>query len=232
MSLRFMVVLVVPLLFASCHPRIPEADIHGMDLREIRVLMILEEGVASSEAERLISETNKSLIRQAGFYLVPVESWKMEFPSRNRKDLLQTIYLSTWDSRHQFDICISFIRKTPVDRLKKILLGDWMGIIDDTYRRYIVIKEMDKRVLAHEVYHAFIFSRVHSGCGIMSTLFELVPGIPLNYSMKLCKEDRKEVFANRNRSFDIPPAAFGLLGSDTVVSTKEELVSGPSSLSR
>jgi hypothetical protein len=202
MNVRILTVLVLPLLLASCQPRIPEADLLPPDLHEIRVLILLEDGVDPSEVGQLIIETNRSLIQQSGLYLVPVESRVVEFPSRKRQELLQSLLLSSWDSRDEFDLCFGFVRRTPGDRIKRLLVGDWLGLIDDTYRRYIVIKDMNKRVLAHEVYHAFIFSTVHSGCGIMSAQVELIPGVPLNYSMRLCGPDRAEVLENRNRCFN------------------------------
>ena len=195
--------VLLSVLLCSCEPRIPRA-VAAQDepVRVLSVLLVLEEGVSIEQARQLIREANAVLIRQTGLALHPVAHITADFPSRKRNGMLQQMYASTLEVRDHFDLFIGFARKTPVDRMKRVLVGDWMGVIDDTYRRYIVLKEMDRRVLVHEVYHAFLESDGHSGCGLMSALVEILPGIPLNYSMRLCEEDRTEIIANRDRRFD------------------------------
>jgi hypothetical protein len=199
---RMLVLVLLSVLIASCEPRIPRAVLPEEPTRVLHVLILVEDGIDQAQVNQLIKEVNPVLIRQVGIALWPMAHASVEFPSRKRNEMLQALYETTLEVQDHFDLYIAFARKTPWDRVKRTLFGDWLGVIDDTFRRYIVIKELDKRVLAHEIYHAFIESDGHSGCGMMAPLLELLPGIALNYSMELCEQDRAEILANRDRRFD------------------------------
>jgi hypothetical protein len=203
---RMLVLVLASLLLTSCQPRIPRSEFHEGPMRVLDVLLVLEKGVDPAGARALIREVNVTLTRQTGLALRPIALCTIRFPeSRDRADMLNRMHTATRQVSGQFDLFIGFVGKTPAERVKRALIGDWLGVIDDTYRRYILLKEMDPRVLIHEVYHAFIESPDHSECGIMSTLIELFPGIALNYSMDLCEGDRALVMANRDRRFDGQP---------------------------
>jgi hypothetical protein len=213
---RILVPALLCILLASCEPRIPRAVVMDEPVRILNVLIVLEDRADLDRARKLIAEVNAVLISQTGLALWPMTHRTVDFPSRQRGEMLKRMFTATIDVREHFDLYIAFVRKTPWDRVKRVFLGDWLGVIDDTFRRYIVIKELDARVLAHEVYHAFLESEDHSGCGLMATLVEFLPGMPLNYSMELCERDRIEIMANRGRRFDHSPWPVKTSGADTL----------------
>jgi hypothetical protein len=214
---RMLVLVLASLLLTSCQPRIPRSEYHDGPKRVLDVLLVLEHGVDPAGAKALIREVNSTLTRQTGLALRPIAHCTIRFPeSRNRADMLNRMYAATRQVSGQFDLFVGFVQKTPGERVRRALVGDWLGVIDDTYRSYIVLKEMDPRVLIHEVYHAFIESPDHSECGVMSTLIELLPGIALNYSMDLCEGDRAQIIANRDRRFDGQPWPAAQAGPDVI----------------
>ncbi len=110
----------------------------------------------------------------------------------------------------QYDIAVAFAGFSASELLQYVLIGNWEGIIDDTYRRFIVIRRMTAQVLLHEVCHAFLFSHVHTwGVRHLMTPLTLyvLPGImPINRSNHLREQDRIEIIRNKWRSFEIRPS--------------------------
>ena len=110
---------------------------------------------------------------------------------------------------HDFDIAIGFAPQ-PLWSLAVEMTGlpQWKGVIEDTYRRYIIIRWLDVHTLEHEIGHAFVFSHVHSASGLMQWIMvELFPDVPLPIcrSNYFCPADRAEVLKNKWRDFHVKP---------------------------
>jgi len=185
----------------------PQFVQENLPIRNLRICLITDKGVLPEEAESLISETSSHMDAEVGIILTTtvmltnVDKW----PSRKKGEMLGHIYLLSKPYLDKFDICISITRPTASEKIKKGLLRDWNGVIDDLYRSYIIVKEIDSRTLLHEMYHAFIFSHLHSKSGIMqASRKSKFPFIPVyqNSSKYLSPPDRKEVLENKWRHFD------------------------------
>ncbi|MFC1488613.1 hypothetical protein ACFL6B_02070 [Thermodesulfobacteriota bacterium] len=171
--------------------------------------MITDEGIPLEAADALIRETSSYMEAQVGITLKTTARLTNsdKWPSKKRSDMLGHAYVLSKPYRNDFDICVCIYQPTTSEKIKKGLIGGWNGVIDDVYRRYIIIKKMDFRTLLHEMYHAFIFSQKHSGSGIMQAgLISVLPFVPiyLNSSMDLSPSDRKEVLENKWRDFNLP----------------------------
>lgn len=173
-------------------------------VRELQVLVAYEDPRHIENIEKVVREASEILGAQTGITLRIQEYVPIAWENRSPSGMLQTLYHRV--QPFSFDLAVGFSPHNPGESLVKNLFGTWEGVIDDTFRRYIVMRVFDRRVLAHEVGHAFMFDRLHSSHGLMSavTLY-LVPGIPLNESIYLTEEDRREMLRNKWRDFAVMP---------------------------
>ncbi len=79
-------------------------------------------------------------------------------------------------------------------------------MIDDEYRRFIVVRRDRVRVLVHELGHAFLFRRVHTG-GVMEAFNVCMIGDRLcdNDSVCFLDSDAAEIIRNKWRDFEEKP---------------------------
>jgi len=194
----------------------PQFVQENLPVRNLSICLITDEGIPLEKATALIRETSSYMEAQVGITLKTTvrltnsDKW----PSKKRSDMLGHVYVLSKSCRNDFDICVCIYQPTTSEKIKKGLIGGWNGVIDDIYRRYIVIKKMDSRTLLHEMYHAFIFSHKHSGSGIMqASLISIIPfvSIYLNSSTDLSPSDRKEVLENKWRNFNDPVSVKSVL---------------------
>lgn len=180
----------------------------NLPVRNLSICLITDEGIPLETADALIRETSSYMEAQVGITLTTTvrltnsDKW----PSKKRSDMLGHVYVLSKPCRNDVDICVCIYQPTTSEKIKKGLIGDWNGVIDDVYRRYIIVKNMDSRTLLHEMYHAFIFSQKHSGSGIMqASLISIIPFVPIyfNSSTDLSPSDRKEVLENKWRDFNL-----------------------------
>ena len=173
--------------------------------RTLKIIIASEEGYKKEKTEQFISQCSHLLDRQVGLKLAIVQYVPIQWKERNIGSMFATLKKAT--DKYDFDIAVGLVNRKPVEFLARNMIGDWDGCIDDTFRRYILIKQLDKRTLLHEIAHAFIFSHTHSHSGLMAPMsIQLFPFIPLKLeSLYLTSEDRNEVLANKWRNFaDIP----------------------------
>jgi len=82
------------------------------------------------------------------------------------------------------------------------LFGGWEGVIDDVYRRHIVLRTKDSRILLHELVHAFLFSETHTDGLMAAARICVIPGFAcFNGSSHLSARDRDEILQNKWRNF-------------------------------
>ena len=68
------------------------------------------------------------------------------------------------------------------------IAGGWLGAIDDVYRRYIVIRRDEIRVVVHGLGHVFLFEHLHTGGGM--TAFGLCAfGDHLCFNSSVCFDE-------------------------------------------
>ena len=156
-------------------------------------------GDKSRGLERLITETSDELERQVGIRLRIIGYRQMEEGlALIPRNVLQRMHEAS-GSDGAFDIGITECWLTGLDLAVPVLHG-WLGIIDDTYRRYIVIRVRSKFVLLHEIYHAFLFSHDHGGCVMFTGLLPIGMGCIWPE-----RNDWKEILENKWRDFSVPP---------------------------
>lgn len=193
--------MLAVLILVSCCPLKP------MDTGKVRIVTAtIVSDKDKVEIDDFINDCNREIERQVGIRLSIVKHIPLpDLPSINnipeRLSILQKI-------KYDSDMLINFDTYSNQDILAKLVgllipCPIYDAYIDDEYRKIIVMKNMDKRTFMHELYHAFILSHVHSASGIMQGYtIKLLPFLPpLNYTIELSEEDRKEVIGNKWRKF-------------------------------
>jgi len=169
--------------------------------REVKILILANE--PDLKLEETIKEASDDMIKQVGISLniIGYAPITKKFVG-STKSALQTLYTASEDPKVNYDIAITTWGVMGMDAMAP--LGFFMlGVIDDTYRRYIVIRIRSKFILLHELYHAFIFKEAHGQCVMMSGLW------PIGSScIWLEQKNWDEVIENKWRTFgeipDIP----------------------------
>lgn len=168
---------------------------HDLPVREVRV-WVLTDGYAPSDVlasiDRASEEWQDLGIR---FRVVHIEA--MELNGFQMGSALKDFAGKVWDHRPEFDIAIGFRKLTSGEiafRVAGYIIGwgDWSGVIDQQYRRFIVVKSLSRNVLNHELAHAFVVNEDH----------ESMPGILLPGFNPLTASVRESVIKNRNRNFN------------------------------
>ncbi len=209
-TMALAVLLLLGLVIQSCasvrgHLDDPGFRSDNLPARTLRVLVASDGSYSRQQIERVLFEGSDLLDKQAGIRIHPVEWIGIGWEKREMVSMLVT--LKNACEGYEFDMAIGFTSRTPVEFLVYNLLGDWEGCIDDTWRRFIVLKSTDTRTLLHEIGHGFIFNETHSAYGLMKTLsFRLLPFVPIKFdSLYLTMDNRAEVLRNKWRDFSEIP---------------------------
>jgi hypothetical protein len=177
-----------------------DVSYHPQHVRELSVLLVTDGSVDVDKASSLISEASNALEPQAGIKLLVTGHMSIQWV--NHYDLLaQLNELYNHTSEYPQDLVIAFRAKTAGETVQMVLFGGIEGMIDDTFRRYIIMPSMSKHALMHEVCHSLIFTHAHDS-GLMSAFtLSLIPGVPLIWSDTLSRQDRLEIQGNIGRNF-------------------------------
>lgn len=203
--------------------------------RELRLVILADSPEKKAAMTELVEKASRELRAQVDISLKVVE-WKLvEWQSYDRVGTLNQVAQIMGKHNKPFDIAVAFQHFSTFDLLQYMLIGTWEGVIDDTYRRFIVIRRMSVQILLHEICHAFIFSHDHSwGFRHLMTPVTLyiVPGLmPLNRSSSLKERDREEIVRNRWRDFSVLPNLQGSRLADPLPLSTEHIAavseSGP-----
>lgn len=174
----------------------------NLPLREIDVVVLATNDKKLPNIRRLIGEASEALRVQTGVSLREKDVKIIEWQSGNQTEMLAQVAQTMQDCQISYDLAIAFHDFTLPELLAYAIIGKWEGLIDRTFRRYIIIRRMDVQVLLHEICHAFIFSTVHSWGLMAPAAIYLAPGtMALNRSIYLSKKDREEVLRNKWRNF-------------------------------
>lgn len=205
-TLRLHVLLVFLLILSACATvknQMNDSDFMAQNqpVRELKILVASDGSHTKDQIDQFLQECSEIFREQVGITFIPLKYIWIQWENRDVIPMLEELARST--EGYEFDLAIGFTRWTTGELLTRNLVGAWEGCIDDTYRRYIVVKHLDKRTLLHEVGHAFIFSHAHSNSGLMMPVsFQIVPFIPIKFeSIYLSSEDRIEVLKNKGRQF-------------------------------
>ncbi len=127
------------------------------------------------------------------------------------------MYQKTQDRAKNFDIVVYFHNFPAYEYLTMLFIPTYVGLIDDTYRRYIIIRKNDKFVLAHEIMHAFIFNNAHGECLMQGDLYPIGKGC-----VWLGRENWEEAMRNKWRNFNKLPQIPEQNQQDKIAESRKE----------
>lgn len=207
---RYIPVLMVTLLCGCAHVGTVRTDVSDPEFREqcqpVRMLtcVVFSDGTWSDESIRAeMGKVSVSLAKQVGIKLGISTLSRRQFRSTEWKSILKDMR-GQGPAPTSFDMAFAFVGYGPLQAAGFHGLGvGFMGCIDDTYRRYVVIKHLDYRVILHEVSHAFVLGHDHDLAGSMGLFpvkFPILPHV-FNMSEWLTLDSRQEVLSNKWRDF-------------------------------
>ena len=178
----------------------PDFQAQNRPVREIQLLVFSNTPDDHERITKFLKECSDIIEEQVGIRLRISGFQPIKWSGLSARGVLTDMHREAGEGG--FDMAVAFTgRLLPQDSLVLVGLGGFVGVIDDTYRKYVVVRVMDKYVFIHEFFHAFIFNQAHSQVCIMSSGF-----YPLGRGcVWLGEDDRREVLQNKWRSFDEKP---------------------------
>lgn len=164
-------------------------------VRILRTIVLTDGSKSNDQIMGSIKKISSVMEEQVGIniHVVEFQPWVPE--SKKRDKILRS--MAEYEKGHiDFDIIIFFTSASLLEYLGPVR---WVGLIDDSFRRFIVLKSTGEWVLLHEIYHAFVLSKIHTRC-ILATGMN-----PFSFfCIWLTVGDREEVLKNKFRDFSIP----------------------------
>ncbi len=211
-------------------------DVSTLPIREIQ-LVIYYGGYSEKQVHGLIEQANVHLIKEVGIKLAVKEErvtyWEHRTPIGIMRQMddelwhLEKVFDSYghWEWKHtgyNWDMAIAVIKPTQLEITKCDIISSMplLGIfynpcfvagIDDSWRRYIVMKTLNVNVLLHEIAcHGFIFHRAEGDTGEEPSIcdvsaLKLPLGPPLYGQAIFSERDKKEILDNKWRVFGKKP---------------------------
>lgn len=185
---------------------LPEFQAENQPVRTLNVWVVMDGTYGKGEIEKLIAECSDIMEMQFGIRLKIAGSQQIQWGDErnNTERMLLRMAKETWDRTDSFDMAIGFVHFDD---------GRILGRIDGIFWRFVVVKELEKNLLLHEILHAFLPGREHAKEWLMQ------PVRP-SYGREwywLTVEERKEVLKNKWRDFNFVPA----VGADKKGTQKE-----------
>ena len=150
------------------------------DTRYISVLVAYDPSYALRDVTECFSESAYVFEEEFGIRLIPVAMRTYEWTRSDDTDVLLD-QMAKLNAEDQYDMVIGFTRRTALASLTDNLVAGWSGVIDDVWRRYVVVKSTDDYILTHELVHAFVLKFGHEwSFGQLSAVqVGLIPFIPI-----------------------------------------------------
>ncbi len=210
----FLLILLVSLVgcahVGTVKSRLNNAEFQAKNLpyRTLSVCVISEGSWPKESIQAVVNDVSSLMTEQVGIQL-KIEAWiDHPIPSFTPTEGLRNLVKIVSKEHKRYDLVIGFSSRSVTSYLMEMTVGVHLAAIDDTYRKFIIIKYLDKRVLMHEICHAFVFAKGHSYSGVMSALLIKLPLLPVifNFPKYVSEEDRQEILRNKWRSFNEKPA--------------------------
>lgn len=204
-SIVFIVMLAAPFAVARADELVmvqPSHEGNG-SVRELRIFLVYNDNVNVNSALKLIDKASYYSEKDVGIKLAPVRSMPVGGDTEYGNLSLEAswslgqIQTLTWDHKEAFDIAIGFANDPPLTRWTGWFLNKPFGVIEDEWRRYIILYDpLSYKIILHEIYHAFVLRKGHTSKILNS---------PWPTSPWLSRDDRKEVLENKWRDFNVRP---------------------------
>jgi hypothetical protein len=181
------------------------------DLRTLRIILIYNNNVNLDKALEMVREASNLTEKEVGinFHIIktiPIGG-NSEYGNITIKDhiialrQLRSLAMIYGYKDKDYDMVLGFANDPILTKTLGWFMNKPFGVIEDTYRRYIVFQHPTVKVVRHEVYHAFILTEGHT-TRLMGSLSVLNPSPTASW---LNKRDRDEVLINKWRDFSMKP---------------------------
>ena len=174
----------------------------SLPVRHVSVAVLSPDPRHFGDLTELLGEASRQLFEQTGIALHVNSYQVMSWQSSDRAEMLQQVADRMKNSAGAYDMTLAYAPMSIGQLLSFSTFGGWEGVIDDVYRRHIVLRTKDSRILLHELVHAFLFSETHTDGLMAAARICLIPGFAcLNGSSHLSARDRDEILQNKWRNF-------------------------------
>jgi hypothetical protein len=180
----------------------------NLPFRDLSVAVISEESWPKEDIETMINNVSNLMAEQVGIRL-RIDRWVFHpIPSFTPTEGVKNVAKVIGKEHENYDLVVGFSSRSIASHLIELPTGfAWLGAIDDSYRKFIIIKYLDERVLMHEICHAFVFNKAHSISGVLTAAMFKIPLVPALFNLPryLSKDDRIEILRNKGRDFNEKP---------------------------
>ena len=178
----------------------------SLPVRDVATVVVVDETANREGVKALLGEAREIFYEQTGVRLVFKDWLTIRWKSSSRSGTLQELADVMKTYQEPFDLAIGYYEMGPLDLLVFNTFGGWQGVIDDNYRRFVVIRRDNLHVVMHELGHAFLFKHLHSA-GVMSAYSLCLVGDHMcnNYEVCFSDSERREIAHNKWRDFGRQP---------------------------
>jgi hypothetical protein len=120
-------------------------------VREVRLLVFSNTPEKTETILRFVRERSDATEEQVGIRLKVVEIQPIQFTGWTPRGILTDMHRAARGTEYAMSVAFTG-RLLPTDSLMLVGLGTFVGVIDDTYRRYMVVRAMDRYVFLHEFF--------------------------------------------------------------------------------
>jgi hypothetical protein len=174
-------------------------------VRNVAALVVYDPSYSKADVEQCLERSNSTFLSEFGIRVEPVDVHEYEWVRSDNTDVLLE-QMAKLNTDGQYDMVIGFTRRTVLASVTDNLLAGWSGVIDDIWRRYVVVKSTDDYILTHELLHSFVLNVEHEWkFGQLSAIqVSLVPFLPFTTirSSTISDSMYREVMKNKWRDFN------------------------------
>lgn len=180
-------------------------------IREVRLAVFTDGSFNESSIISTVENVSDSLTEEVGVTFRVNRLIKTWWGSKRFAHIADTMK-NTLTTDDDWDIAIAVTSYDSWEKIMANTIGATMAVTDEYYRRYIIVKELSKQILMHEIVHCFVFEHEHAWTGVMFPMMvrilPLMPSIPVGGN-GMTPAFRREFLKNKFRVFDNKPVVVG-----------------------
>ncbi|OPY81621.1 MAG: hypothetical protein A4E65_01071 [Syntrophorhabdus sp. PtaU1.Bin153] len=207
LSLRSIWLLSLCLLTVSCGGM---SCLNGVNngqeslvIRDVATVILTPESEDRDEVKAVLDEAFATFLQQTGIRF-SIKDWRtIYWRGSSRTDVLQQVSDEMKQYGQSYDVAIAIYNMNLFQQIAFNTLGGWMGVVDDVYRRFMVLRRSrNLHVIEHELGHLFLFETTHAG-GAMSAFTVCLIGDHLCTRNSVCfnEAERQGIIRNKWRNF-------------------------------